>query len=533
MQYIFNNFVLDTQLFELKKDSVLVHIEPQVLELIIFLIDNRQRLVSKDEILDCVWSGKVVSESALSSRIKTARKMLDDDGSNQKVIKTLHRKGFRFIAEVKSNAHNATIDHDDKSVEFVERRKTPIQTLVSEQLMHSTKPKIAVLPFLNLSDIYEQEYFSDGITTDIIAQLSKHRWIDVTARNTTFGFKSQTISHQGISQKLNIDYLIEGSVQRSGDRVRIHVSLIDASNSLQKWSARFDRMVTDIFDVQDEITSIIVARLEPEIGFAERNKVLQKRPANLQAWDCYHLGIYHFFKFTGADNIKAQELLLESRAQDERFGEAYAWWAYAVILGMVYWNIKPTNDLLDDALNACNKALDLDGQNATFYALKARVLLARKEYALAILENETAINLNPTFSAAYCGLGDSLAYEGRYEEALTYFDKAILLSPNDPQLWAFYTYGALVQIFSKNFDKALTWCSLARAIPNCQYWASAHTVVALAYLGRNDELKNAKTKLQVECKDFSLSFAREKLFYLKDQEQLDLYIEGLRIAGVT
>jgi len=527
MQYSFNDFLLDTALFELKKNNELVHIEPQVLELIVFLISNHERLVSKDEIFDTVWSGKVVSESALSSRIKSARKALGDNGTSQHVIKTLHRKGFRFVAELKSNEHN-----DVQSTQFVERRQAQSQTLIPETSINSTKPKIAVLPFLNLSDMPEQEYFSDGMTTDIIALLSKHRWLDVTARNTTFGFKNHSISHQEITQKLNVDYLVEGSVQRSGDRVRIHTSLIDASNNLQKWSARFDRKIADIFELQDEITSMVVARLEPEIGFAERNKILQKRPANLQAWDCYHLGVYHFFKFTGADNIEAQKLLLQSQAQDERFGEAYAWWAYAVILGMVYWNTNPTKELLDDALNACNKALALDSQNATFYALKARVLLARKEYALAILENETAIQLNPTFAAAHCGLGDSLAYEGQYEEALVCFDKAIHLSPNDPQIWAFYTYGALVQIFNKNFEKALEWSTLASSIPNYQYWTTAHNLVALAYLDRKGELVKVKSKLLEECPHFTCEFAKEKLFYLKHQHQIDFYVKGLELAGI-
>lgn len=528
MQYSFNNFMLDTELFELRKNDELVRVEPQVLDLIVFLIEKNDRLVSKEELLDCVWTGKVVSESALSSRIKSARKALDDDGAKQEVIKTLHRKGFRFVAhiEVKDKGNDEPVPEP-----HIERRSS--QTTESVDGKISTKPKIAVLAFSNLSDITEQEYFSDGITTDIIARLSKHRWLDVTARNTTFGFKNKSVSYQEISQQLKVDYIVEGSVQRSGDRVRIHANLIDASDNLQKWSARFDRKITDIFELQDEITSKIVARLEPEIGFSERNKVVQKRPVNLQAWDCYHLGIYHFFKFTGEDNLEAQKLLLKSQEQDEHFGEAYSWWAYAVILGMVYWDTKPSKTLLDNALKACNKALALDRQNATFHALKARVLLARKEYSLAIVENETAIDLNPTFAAAYCGLGDSFAYEGRYQEALKYFDQAILLSPNDPQLWAFYTYGSLVQIFSKDFEKAILWSSLASAIPNCQYWANAHAIVAFAHLGRKEELIEAKKILLVECPNFSIGFAREKLFYIKEESQIELYIEGLCIAGFS
>ena len=313
MQYSFNNFMLDTELFELRKNDELVRVEPQVLDLIVFLIEKNDRLVSKEELLDCVWTGKVVSESALSSRIKSARKALDDDGAKQEVIKTLHRKGFRFVAhiEVKDKSNDEPVPEP-----HIERRSS--QTTESVDGKISTKPKIAVLAFSNLSDITEQEYFSDGITTDIIARLSKHRWLDVTARNTTFGFKNKSVSYQEISQQLKVDYIVEGSVQRSGDRVRIHANLIDASDNLQKWSARFDRKITDIFELQDEITSKIVARLEPEIGFSERNKVVQKRPVNLQAWDCYHLGIYHFFKFTGEDNLEAQKLLLKSQSPYNR-----------------------------------------------------------------------------------------------------------------------------------------------------------------------------------------------------------------------
>ena len=291
-------------------------------------------------------------------------------------------------------------------------------------------------------------------------------------------------------------------------------------------------LISDIFALQDEITEMVVARLEPEIGLAERSKVVHSRPANLKAWDCYHLGIYHFFRFTGEDNIEAQRLLKRSQQLDDRFGEAYSWWAYAVILGMVYWETKPTPQLLDEALEACNIALSLDGQNASFFSLKARVLLARREYARAISENEIAIQLNPTLASAHCGLGDSLAYEGRYDESVQCFDRAIALSPNDPQLWAFYTYGALVQLFRKDFSTALRWAERASSIPNYQYWTTAHKMVAHAYLGNGAAMDESKRKLLEECPGFSASFAREKLFYLKREDQVDLYMKGLDMAGL-
>ncbi len=255
--------------------------------------------------------------------------------------------------------------------------------------------------------------------------------------------------------------------------------------------------------MQNEVTETIVARLEPEIGFSERNKIVRSRPTNLQAWDAYHLGVHHFFKFTGPDNLEAQQLLLQSQRLDSRFGEA------------------------------CNTALSLDRQNATFYALKARVLLARQEYEQAIVENQTAISLNPTFAAAHCGLGDSLAYEGRYAESISCFTRAIELSPNDPQLWAFLSYGALAQIFSNDYEAAIKWADRASSIPNCQYWATSHKIVACAYLIKREEIEQTRDILLTQVPDFSLVFVREKLFYLRQQDQVALYLAGLKKAGIT
>ena len=167
-----------------------------------------------------------------------------------------------------------------------------------------------------------------------------------------------------------------------------------------------------------------------------------------------------------------------------------------------------------------------------FYVLKARVQLARCEYDSALAENEIAISLNPTFAAAHCGLGDSLAYEGRYDEALKRFEKAIDLSPNDPQRWAFLTYGALALIFRGDYETAIQWADKAREIPNCQYWTIAHKAVALAHLERCDDARRVTANLLADRPDFSVRFARRKLFYLKKPEQLQLYLDGLALAGV-
>lgn len=530
MRYQFDDFELDTDRFELSRGGVALASEPQVMELLVLLVRNRHRMLSKEEINESVWRGRIVSDSALSSRIKIARKLLDDDGRTQRYIRTVHKKGFRFIAPVQELppvAETPEARSDGASPPEPDPTCPP-----RPPSGHSAKPAVAVLPFTNLTNDPSQEYFSDGITSDIISNLSKHRWLDVVARNTTFGFKGQATNLQVLGRMLGVHYVVEGSVQRAGERVRVNVHLTDCHSGHTQWADRYDRQMADIFELQDDITETIAARLEPEIGYAERNKLVHNRPANLQAWDCYHLGVYHFYRFTGPDNREAQRLLRQSQELDPSFGEAFAWWAYAVILGMVYWDTEPTQALLDEALSACDQALSLVPRNATFHALRARVLLARREYRRAISENRIAIELNPTFAAAYCGLGDSLAYEARYEEALKNFQKSIALSPNDPQMWAFLTYGALALIFQGDYATALEWTDRAATIPNCQYWTTAHRAVALAYLNRTTAAREATAQLMRELPGFSVAFARDKLFYLKEPSQIERYLEGLRRAGV-
>lgn len=520
MRHLFNGFLLDTDRFELMLNGQALKLEPQVIELLTLLVKNRHRLVSKDEIHQTIWSGKIVSEAALSSRIKTLRQVLGDDGKRQALVRTVHGKGFRFIAAVEEMS-------DDQSAPASELMREEYRT------KQFAKPSIIVLPFVNLSNDPQQEYFSDGISADIINLLSKHRWLSVSARNTSFAYKGGHVDIAQLGKDLNVDYAIEGSVQKIAGRVRITVQLIEVSSGASKWSDKFDRELLDIFSLQDEITTKIAARLEPAIGFAERRRVVQGRTPNLQAWDYFHLGISHFFKFTGEDNLQAQTLLMKSSELDEHFGDAYAWWAYAVVLGMVYWTTRPSRELLQRALNACNKALSFDSENATYYALRGRVQLARREYSSAILDNETAISLNPSFAAAHCGLGDSLAYEGRYNESIECFERAVALSPNDPQAWAFLTYAALASIFMGDYEKALVLTDRALRFPNCQYWTLAHRVVIFAYLERNLEMQDALEKLLAVEPQFSIAFAEEKLFYLNLDEQKQCYLEGLAKAGLA
>jgi len=516
MIYRFDRFELDTDRYELRSGGAAVSLEPQVFALLSYLVSNPERMVSREELIENVWDGRVVSDSAISSRIKKARKALGDDGKSQRFIHTVHGQGFRFTGKVA-----AETSHAPDSV------AQPRSATSAE-----SRPRIVVLPFVNLSGDPQHEYFSDAITQDLITNLSKHRWLSVVARNSAFAYKDRPIRMAQLVEELGVSYVVEGSVRRAGNRIRATAELVDAVSGQHIWSDRYDRELEDVFAVQDEITAKIAARLEPEIGASERQKISRRSNPDLHAWDCFHLGISHFFRFSAQDNLEAQRLLQKSRQLDPTFGEAHAWWAYAVILGMVYWDTDPSSELLDAALEATQQALQIDDQNAVFYALKARVQLARCEYQSALMENSIAIELNPTLAAAHCGLADSLAYEGRYDEAIQCFKDALELSPNDPQRWAFLTYGALAHIFKRDFTSAIDWSNRASEVPNCQFWTTAHKAVALAYLGQQELAEAQVGQLLREQPQFSRAFARKKLFYLKDEEQLNMYLDGLKLAGV-
>ncbi len=509
MIHKFGDCELDIERRELRRAGAVVAVEPQVFELLIYFATNPGRVVSKDELNGAIWSGRVVSDSALSSRIKSARQAIGDDGKAQSLIRTVHGHGFRFIGAVEQGGDTAPAPRSARE-----------------------HPVVAVMPFANLSGDAKEDYFSDGVTADIIATLAKHRWLAVLARNATAKFIGTAVGIADIARETGAHYVVEGSVRHLGQRVRVSVQLIDATSGNCIWSERYDRQSEDIFDIQDDITQTVSARIEPEIGYEERRKITSAVGSrDLRAWEWFHLGTSHLFRFSAADNLKAQEFLQKAREQDPSFGEAHAWWAYAVVLGTVYWDTEPTAAQFDEALAATSRALDGDPRNAVFFALKARVQLARGDYESAIEGNRIAIELNPSFAAAHCGLADSLTYLGQCDEAVERFEKAIALSTNDPQRWAFYTYGALAHIFRGDFGRAVEWADHAAAIPNRQFWTLAHKAVALALLGKPQEARQAFAAAHAEQPALSVSFARRKLYYLKRAEQLDRYLEGLALAG--
>jgi TolB-like protein/Tfp pilus assembly protein PilF len=528
MQFVFAGCVLDGDKREFTRHSEPVAMEPQVFDLLLFLLQNRDRVVSRDDLIASVWNGRIVSESTLSTRITAARKAIGDTGEDQILIKTYPRKGIRFVGDIQTIG----ISRPNERGPGLDVPSSSVKRISAGPIEWGGRPSVAVLPFSNLSGDPEQEYFSDGITEDIITALSKYRSLAVIARNSSFTFKGAGGDARSVGLTLGADYLVDGSVRKTADSVRVTAQLVETESGRQIWAGRYDRKLKELFTLQDEITMAIAGRIEPEVGAAERMRVERKAVPELHAWDFFRLGTKHFYKSTPADNREAQRLLRRAIELDPTLAEAYGFLSYAIVVSMTYFDNEPSEGTLQEALAVGRKAVELDDQDAMMRFTYGRALLAAKAYGDAIAELEIAIDLNPYLAPVYCGLGDSLAYEGRLEEAIPYFEKAVELSPHDPLRWAFYSYRALAHIFAQQFDQALEWARKATRVPHAHYWAFAHRVSALGHLQNQDDLPTAKDELLQRTPDFSCSFARRRLFYVRDSAQIDLYVQGLRLAGI-
>ena len=246
MQFVFGDYVLDPDRRELTRGSEAVAIGPQVFDLLLYLVRNRERVVSKDDLLDAVWGGRIVSESTLTSHINAVRKAIGDSGEEQRLIRTVARKGFRFVGDVEEAQSSDGVDR--RRVGVAEPDATSAQALTLPD-----RPSIAVLPFLNLSGDPEQEYFADGVVEDIITALSRIRWLFVIARNSSFTYKGRAVDVKQVGRELGVRYVLEGSVRKAANRVRITGQLIDATTGAHLWAERFEGTLDDIFELQDQV----------------------------------------------------------------------------------------------------------------------------------------------------------------------------------------------------------------------------------------------------------------------------------------
>jgi TolB-like protein/cytochrome c-type biogenesis protein CcmH/NrfG len=522
VRFLFSNYVLDTDLRELTRGGEAVPVEPQVFDLLAYLIESRERVVSKDDLIERIWGGRAVSESTLTSRINAARKAVGDNGKAQAVIRTIARKGFRFVGDV----HVQRGGPEEPGRPHEQTGEPP-----SPHLPTLDRTAIAVLPFVNLSREAEQEYFSDGISEDIITALSKLRWFYVIARNSSFIYKGKSVHHRQIGEELGVSYVVEGSVRKDGDHVRITAQLVDVVTGSQLWAERYDRGLADVFAVQDEITQAVVAAIEPQLYAAEDFRARRKTPDNMAAWDLVMRALSHYWRVTRQDNLVAQALLEKAIAVDPGYGQALSLLA-ACHTFSAHMGWEEMSKAVPVAEQAALAAIRADGEDAWAHYALASVYLFNRRFDDCIAEFELALRLNPNFSPARGIYGVALSYRGRWEEGDRAARQALRFSPRDPFAAIYYGVAAYCQYVGRNYPEAIR---LSReALRHRSDFTGAHRVLAAAagMSGQQDVARAAVVELRRAQPGISLAWIASSMPFEHEAER-EHYLEGFRRAGLA
>jgi TolB-like protein/cytochrome c-type biogenesis protein CcmH/NrfG len=511
VQFSFADHWLDTDRRELHRGSELIAVEPQVFDLLVYLVQNRNRVVTKDDLIESVWGGRIVSESTLTSRIKSVRKAIGDSGKEQRLIRTVARKGLRFIAEVgETSAPGPSVGS-----EIITPPAAPTVTL---QL--PGKPSIAVLPFVNMSNDPEQEPFVDGLTEDLITDLSRNAGLFVIARNSTFAYKGKPMDVRRISLDLGVRYLLEGSARRDSGRVRINVQLIDAVAGAHLWADRFDRTLEDVFAVQDEVTGRIVEAL---IGRLTRNTPRQ-RPGNLEAYDL----VVRARVLTEESPQTAREaFLLLKRAIDLEpdYAEARGLLAYNRWLAWTHFG-EPDDPNRNRAVKLAEKAVRLDPDNAFCRYVLGTILAYERRWKESDHQFEMALEIDPNHADTWAALSDISVLSGRIPESLEQIQRAFRLNPYPPS-W-YFTHLGQAQYAARDYEAAI---ETLRREETYRTNSRRFLAASLAQLGRLDEARREVQMFLVTHPHFKISHwvASQPI---RDAAIADHVVDGFRKAGL-
>ena len=453
MQFLFGDYALDVDRRELTRGSELISIGPQVFDLLVYLVQNRERVVSKHDLLEAVWCGRAVSESTLTSHINFARKAVGDNGEDQNLIRTVARKGFRFAGTVREE--RASPDRAPAIPTFEAVKPNP-------ELALPDKPSIAVLPFQNMSGDPEQDYFADGVVEDIIAALSRMRWLFVIARNSSFTYKGRAVDVKQVGRELGVRYVLEGSMRKVGNRVRIAGQLIDSSSSTNLWADRFEGALEDIFDLQDQVTVSVVGAIAPRLEQAEMERAKRKPTESLDAYDYYLRGMASYYLRTREGIDKALPLFQQAIAVDPCFASAYgmAAWCYAwrKINGWMTDRVRETAE----TERLARRAAELGPDDAVALSRAAHALtfvLGNHDDAATLVDR--ALMLNPNLAGAWYASGWVRVWLGETDTAINHFAHAMRLSPLDPHSIGMQAGTAFAHFLAGRHDEASHWAQQA------------------------------------------------------------------------
>jgi TolB-like protein len=530
VQFEFGECVLDPDRRELTRGAERVSLGPKVFDLLVHLVQNRDRVVSKDGLLDVVWAGRIVSESTLTSHINAARKAIGDSGREQRLIRTVARKGFRFVGEVRE----AGSSNDLARPKAAPPTMSPTTANLPAQppLPLPDKPSIAVLPFANLSADPEQKYFADGVVEEIIAALSHIGWLFVSARNSSFTYKARAMDVKQVGRELGVRYVLEGSVRRAADRVRITAQLIDATTGGHLWADRFEGSLRNIFEMQDRVAAGVAGPIAPRLERAEIERAKRKPTESLDAYDYYLRGMAHLHRGTRVDVDQALPLFRQAVGLDPDFASAYAMGAWCQFWRRVNGWMTNRPDDVAEGLHLARRAVALGRDDA--------VALTRGGHALAHLGGDLdcaiafldrALALNPNLAAAWFLSAYLRVWHGEPDEAIDRFARAMRLSPLDPEMYRMQAGTAMAHLFAGRFDTASSWAEKAfRDLPS---FLMVVGIIAASHAlaGRMEQARAAMGYLRQLDPALRISGLTDWL-PIRRPEDLATFADGLRRAGL-
>jgi len=500
----FGEFQLDLAGGTLRRAGVVVPVEPQVLDLIAYLAAHAGEVVSRDDLIEHVWGGRIVSDSAIASRINAARVALGDDGTAQRIIKTIPRRGFRFEPEVRTAATLAPGLPD--------------------------KPSIAVLPFQNMSGDPEQTYFSDGITDDIITDLARYGELFVIARHSSFAYRDGTTAPAQIARELGVQYLAEGSVRRAGNRIRVTARLFDPWAGQELWAERYDRELTDIFEVQDEIAEVIVNTLAGQIARQHYRRSLTKSADAVNAYEHTLRALELLISF---DPNAVRRAVLEARsalALDPGLARAHSVvaWSHIFLANNAFCDDTDAEYMV--AEGAARAAVSADDREPYAHTVLGWVYQWRN-HAMdrALSELDRAVSLNPGSVHYRCLRAFSMTYAGLCEEALPVLQEGMRLNPHFPMAYHIFCGRALFHLH--RYAEAMPHLEQVRMAQPMHPNALALTAACYAANGRTDEAHEAAHEVQRANPRYTIGFARRILPYVLDEER-EFYLDMLARAGL-
>ena len=532
LDFCFAGFEIDIPRRELRRAGELVPIEPQVFDLLIHLVRNHDRIVTKDQLIETVWKGRAISEAALSSRISAARRAVGDSGAEQKLIRTLNKRGFRFVGAVQKAVQKAVQVAGKAPV--LEAQRASRATPETSAYTWSDRASIAVLPFQNMSGDPEQEYLADGITEDITTGLSRQQWFSVVDRNSTFACKDEAVDIRKLACELGARYVLEGSVRKAGGRIRVTAQLVDATKRIHVWADRHDSAVADIFRRQDDITNRIVDSVRSQLVMAEAVRLRGRRSADVDAHDLVMQALPHMWRMSLGEQLLAQKLLQQAATLEAPQGRAHV----HSLLGWTYMNMfnldshAPISELTEKALEAGTTALALDEQDYWGHLVLGLGHARQRRPEDAVRHLTQSIEINPNFALGHAGLGYALACGGQPQRGLDALARAWQLGPLDPFLAMYAPITRYMALFAlERYDEVITVCrSVAARHPN-HAGARRLMTVSLGLLGRIDEAKESLDHTLALQPDFSTDHVAYNTVFAHASDR-SRFLQGLRKAGL-